>query len=68
MEAGKLFNIFKRNNIPNNATLMSDSGWECSETHMNGVYYNKQKNIVVFTQGFSKYDSYYNSPNWVVCK
>ena len=43
MTAGELINIFKQNNIPNDAILMSDSGWECSATDMDGVYYNKLK-------------------------
>ena len=47
---------------------MSDSGWECCATDMDGVYYNKLKNVVVFTQEISKYNRYYGSNNWIVCK
>ena len=43
MTAGELINIFKQNNIPNDAILMSDSGWECCATDMDGIYYNKLK-------------------------
>ena len=68
MTAGELINIFKQNNIPNDAILMSDSGWECCATDMDGVYYNKLKNIVVFTQEISKYNRYYGSNDWIVCK
>ena len=68
MTAGKLFNIFRQNNIPNDALLMSDSGWECCATDMDGVYYNKSENTVVFTQEISKYDSYYESNEWIVCR
>lgn len=68
MTAGELLNIFKRYNIPDNAILVSDSGWECSATSIDGVYYDKTGNTVVFTQEFSKYDKYYNSPEWVACK
>lgn len=68
MTVGELFNILKQNDIPNNAVLMSDSGWECWATDMNGVYYNKLKNTVVFTQEISEYDDYYNSSEWIVCK
>lgn len=50
MTVGELINIFRQNNIPNDATLMSDSGWECCATDMDGVYYNKLENTVVFTQ------------------
>lgn len=45
-----LTQIIKKNNIPNNVKLLSDSGWECSETDMDGVYYNKIKNEIIFTQ------------------
>ena len=68
MTAGELINIFKQNNIPNDAILMSDSGWECFATDMDGVYYNKLENTVVFTQKISKYDRYYGSDGWIVCK
>lgn len=43
-------NIIKVHNIPENARMMSDSGWECDATDMNGIYYNPIENIVVFTQ------------------
>lgn len=68
MTVENLFNIIKKYDIPNNAILVSNSGWECSETDMDGVYYNRIGNTVVFTQEFSKYDKYYNSPEWVACR
>lgn len=68
MTVGELFNIFKQNDIPNDAVIMSDSGWECCATDTDGVYYNKLKNIVVLTQEISKYDDYYESREWIVCK
>ena len=68
MTAGELFNIFKQNGIPNDAILMSDSGWECDATDMDGIYYNKQKNTVVFTQDISEYDDYYKSCEWIECR
>lgn len=63
----KLENIIKNNNIPKNVLLQSDSGWECCETEMNGVYYNEIENRIIFTQYFSKYeryDKYDNMKNW----
>ena len=68
MTAGELTNIFKQNNIPNDAILKSASVWECGATNMDGVYYNKLKNVVVFTQEISKYNRYYGSNDWIVCK
>ena len=44
-----LTEIIKENNIPSNVELLSDSGWECCATDMDGVYYNKLENTVVFT-------------------
>lgn len=68
MTVNELLNVFKQYNISNNAILVSDSGWECSATNMDGVYYDKAGNTVVFTQEFNKYDKYYNSPYWIKCR
>lgn len=43
--------LCKKNNIPDNVELLSDSGWECDPTDMDGVYYSKEKNTIIFTQG-----------------
>lgn len=58
--------IMEESNIPDNVTLMSDSGWECCATVMDGVYYDRSENIMVFTQCPSKYDDKYNknSDKW----
>lgn len=66
MTVGHLLNIFKQNNIPNDAVLMSDSGWECWATEMDGIYYNKTTNTVVFTQEISDCDGYYYSDEWLI--
>lgn len=65
----QLQEILTRNNISEDVTLMSDSGWECCATDMNGIYYNKDKKTIVFRQSFSKYESYYTSENgWIALK
>lgn len=64
MTVGKLTQIIKDNNIPEDAVMLSDSGWECSATDMDGVYYNKETNKLVFTQVGDQYDHYYNKPEW----
>ena len=46
----KLQEIVTKNSIPKDVKLMSDSGWECCETDMDGVYYSKSKNTIIFTQ------------------
>lgn len=57
--------IIKDNNIPSNVHLMSDSGWECDATEMDGVYYNESKNEIVFTQYPYEYDGFrYKSDEW----
>lgn len=66
MTYGLLKQIFEENNIPDDAKLMSDSGWECDPTEMDGIYYCEEDNEVVFTQG-SLYDSYYASEDWWKC-
>ena len=40
--------IIDDNNIPHDVRLMSDSGWECSPTEMDGVYYCKDNNTIIF--------------------
>lgn len=46
----KLQQIIEENNIPHDVQLQSDSGWECCETEMDGVYYDAGKNRLIFTQ------------------
>lgn len=61
-----LSDIIQKNNIPEDVTLMSDSGWECCATDMDGAYYNAKTNTIVFTQEVCTGDSYFKSPNWRV--
>lgn len=57
----ELTNIIEKNNIPKNVKLMSDSGWEFSETDMDGVYYDNLCNILIFKQDISHMDrDYFN--------
>ena len=46
----KLQQIIEENNIPLDVQLQSDSGWECCETEMNGVYYDSKEKRLIFTQ------------------
>lgn len=65
MTVGKFVQILKENNIPEDAVMLSDSGWECSATDMDGVYYNRETNKIVFTQIGGEYDhNYYNKSAW----
>lgn len=66
MTIENLNKIIQKYNIPSNVILMSDSGWECSKTDMDGVYYNKKENIIVFTQHFNYNETYYVEENgWI---
>lgn len=60
----KLKELIKKYNIPSNVKLLSDSGWECDETEMDGVYYNEEENHIIFTQEFSEYEKYSNRKNY----
>lgn len=58
--------IIEENNIPKDVHFMSDSGWECDPTEMNGVYYNIQSNTIVFTQGYWPEWEYELSDEWEI--
>ena len=68
----KLRKIIQYYKIPEEVILESDSGWECSETPMDGVYWNPSLNTIIFVQSFSKYEIY--DPNnskgvgWIRCE
>ncbi len=64
----ELMKLLSENNIPVDVRFMSDSGWECGPTEMDGVYYNKVENLIVFTQGQGKYDEYWNAEGWTPLK
>ena len=55
MTIEKLEEIMTKHNIPKNVKIMSDSGWECDPTDMDGVWYNKNLNLIIFTQHYYKY-------------
>ena len=50
MTFAKLAELIKENDIPEDVTLMSDSGWECDPTDMDGVWYCASENTLIFTQ------------------
>lgn len=64
MRFNQLQEIIKKNNIPENVLLRSDSGWECDATEMDGAYYNQMKNEIVFTQEGRDYDGYTLDYGW----
>ena len=64
MKLNALLKLLEKHNIPDDVTLMSDSGWECCATEMDGVYYNSLENVIVFTQDMSNCDEYYGKLHW----
>lgn len=62
----QLSEIMKEHNIPSDVRLMSDSGWECDATDMDGIFYNKAENILVFTQNgnVNHMDEHYYTDDW----
>lgn len=56
----KLQQIIEENNIPHDVELQSDSGWECYETEMDGVYYDTEENRLIFTQVGNVYDKWFD--------
>ena len=64
MKLNTLLKLIDKHNIPDDVLLRSDSGWECDATDMDGVYYNRKLNVIVFTQYFSENDSYFNELDW----
>lgn len=64
MRIGEFFKLIKDNNIPEDVTMLSDSGWECCATDMDGVFYNEEQQEIVFTQTGDEYDSYYDKEGW----
>lgn len=55
----KLQQIIEENNIPHDVQLQSDSGWECCETEMDGVYYDVGENRLIFTQEGNVHDEWF---------
>ena len=58
MSLGDLIALMEKYNIPKNATIMSDSGWECGETDCGGVFYSESANTVILTQKEKRGDRY----------
>ena len=58
MTIGELKELIKEHNIPDDTLMLSDSGWECDETDMDGFYYNAEKKILVFTQHCSEFEDW----------
>lgn len=64
MSLGQFNALMKKHNIPDDATIMSDSGWECSESDCGGVFYSTSANTIILTRKYKIGDKYsYGSVN-----
>lgn len=65
----ELKELLEDNHIPDDVHFESDSGWECGPTEMDGVFYNKDENTIVFTQGcWGGLDDYMTLDGWEMLK
>ena len=61
---GELIGIVVMGNIDSVAMIMTDSGWECSETEVDLVYYNAKTKVLMLTRKYGNYDTYEESDDW----
>lgn len=47
-----LIDIMKKHNIPFNASITSDSGWECGATYVSSVFYDIKENQIVLCSAY----------------
>ena len=66
MKLNKLLELINKHNIPDDVLLQSDSGWKCGATDMDGVYYNRKLNVIVFTQYVDESDYYFINSDWEI--
>ena len=64
MKLNKLLELINKHNIPDDVLIQSDSGRECDATDMDGVYYNRKLNVIVFTQYVDASDYYFSELDW----
>ena len=57
--------VIKENNIPKDVHLLSDSGCECGPTEMDGFFYHRGSNTIVFTQRGTN-SEYEKSGEWEI--
>ena len=61
MTASKLISILAT--LPENSTVVSNSGWECDPTDIGGIYYCKETNEIHLTQGGNYENDYGYKPH-----
>ena len=61
-----LEHILEENNIPKDVHFMSDSGWECDAAEMDGIFYNRKSNTIIFAQSGASERGYEESEEWEI--
>lgn len=64
MTMALLKQVLEKNSISDSVHFLSDSGWECNATEMDGIFYNQEKNTIVFTQDGNDDCEYSHSKQW----
>lgn len=68
MNVNILISFLIRNDIPLDAEIMTDSGWECDATEVDMIYYNSKTNVVVLTRNCQRHN-YRDNNDWtLLCK
>lgn len=49
--------------VPYNATILSDSGWECDPTECSRILFDQEDNVIVLTQEIIP-SGYVGTVNW----
>ena len=62
-EWGDLAYAAAKYNIPTTARIQLATGWECSDTCADELFYNPQENILVISYGCG---DWYDTPDWVL--
>lgn len=55
--------IIKDNDIPEDVKLINGYGYEDDDSEMMGMWYNKEENIICFTENICE-DNYLRDPKW----
>lgn len=57
-------NVYLLANLLVFVSVMTDSGWEGSETEVNLIYYNEATKVLMLTRKYGNYKTYEESDDW----
>lgn len=67
MTVAKFNELLKQYSIPEDAIIMSNSGWECGPTDPDGVFYEESTNTITLGQGTRAEPQYYIGQKCLYC-